>query len=344
MNRLESPLIAAVHADEFSPADEASRHVLGLSPLGLGTAQLGNLSRETTQSEAEETVQAAWEGGLRYFDTAPHYGLGLSELRLGNLLAQYPRDKFVVSTKVGRLLVPSPETAGQLDTEGFAVPADQKRVWDFSRDGILRSVEASLNRLGLDRIDVLYLHDPDNHFSQASTEGIETLAELRDQGLVSAIGAGMNDAAPLAELIERADIDLVMCAGRFTLLDSSALDHLLPIALSRGVGVVAAGVFNSGLLASPRPQPTTTFDYQPAPDQLVLKANLIADICEAHGVTLPAAALGYVSRHPAVVSTVVGARGRTQVDECVARAADTIPAALWTDLERAGLIPEVSWS
>ena len=237
----------------------ASRHGLArtggpqLTELGLGLAQFGNLYRETTDAEAAGAFDAAWSAGIRYFDTAPHYGIGLSERRIGAMLVDRPRDDFVISTKVGRLLVPSPETADRSDDEGFAVPATTRRVFDFSRDGILRSVEASLTRTGLDRFDILYLHDPDDHFEQASTEGIGALIELREQGVVRAVGAGMNHSAPLAELIRRADVDLVMVAGRHTLLEPNGYERLLPLAEERNVGVVAAGVYNSGLLGSPRP-------------------------------------------------------------------------------------------
>jgi len=320
----------------------ATSRGLELTELGLGTAQLGNLYRETSPDETEATLASAWEGGIRYLDTAPHYGLGLSERRVGAWLRERPRDEFVLSTKVGRLLVPSPETADQQDDEGFAVPADRRRVFDFSRDGVLRSVEESLERLGLDRIDVLYLHDPDDHFEQASTEGIGALIELREQGVVRAVGAGMNAAAPLAELIRRADVDLLMCAGRFTLLDGAALDELLPLALERGVGIVAAGVFNSGLLGRSRPSPDATFDYGPVPPALLARATRIAEVCEAHGTSLPEAAVAYVLRHPAVVSVVLGSRGRAQVEQNLARATTHVPDALWSELSAAGLIQEFS--
>ncbi|MEV4048288.1 aldo/keto reductase, partial [Streptomyces sp. NPDC049744] len=219
-----------------------------LTELGLGAAQLGNLFRETSDADAQGAVDAAWDSGVRYFDTAPHYGLGLSERRLGAALARRPRAEYTVSTKVGRLLVPSPETAHRQDDGGFAVPASFRRVWDFSRDGILRSLEGSLTRLGLDHVDIVYLHDPDDHWRQASTTGVDTLVELRDQGVVKAVGAGMNQAAMLTEFVRRSDVDLVMVAGRHTLLDRSARDELLPLARKRGVGVVAAAGYNSGLL------------------------------------------------------------------------------------------------
>lgn len=323
------------------PMPTRTHRGLSLTELGLGAAQLGNLGRVTPDDAVQEVVDAAWARGVRYFDTAPHYGLGLSERRLGAQLGSRSRDEYVVSTKVGRLLVPSPETAGERDTGGFDVPADLVRWWDFSRDGILRSVEASLERTGFDRFDILYLHDPDDHFDQASTEGIGALIELREQGMVTAVGAGMNHAAPLAELIRRADVDIVMCAGRFTLLDGEALDDLLPLAQTRGVGVVAAAVYNSGLLSTSRPAAGALYDYRPAPPELIARTDRIADICEAHAVTLPDAAVAYVLRHPAVVSVVVGARTALQVEEAVARTLTEVPADLWNELEGAGLIAPI---
>ncbi|WP_084800709.1 aldo/keto reductase, partial [Promicromonospora kroppenstedtii] len=234
-----------------------------LTTLGLGAAPAGNLYRATTDDEAYATFQAAWDAGIRYFDTAPHYGLGLSERRLGAYLRTRPRDELVISTKVGRLLVPSPETADRRDPEMFDVPATSRRVWDFSRDGVLASIEASLERTGLDRIDVAYLHDPDEHWTQAAHEALPALVELRDQGVVGAIGAGMNQSAMLARFVRETDVDVVMCAGRFTLLEQPALADLLPAAAERGVAVVAAAVYNSGLLAQDRPPSDATYDYAP---------------------------------------------------------------------------------
>jgi D-threo-aldose 1-dehydrogenase len=199
-------------------------------------------------------------------------------------------------------------------------------------------VEDSLERTGLERFDILYLHDPDDHFEQASTEGIGALIELREQGLVSAVGAGMNHAAPLAELIRRADVDLVMCAGRFTLVDDEALSELLPLAVERKVGVVAAAVYNSGLLGTPRPAPDAMFNYEAATAALIARVNRIADVCESHGVTVPDAAIAYVLRHPAVVSVVLGARGTHQVHSNVQRAQAVVPPALWEELADEGLI------
>jgi D-threo-aldose 1-dehydrogenase len=309
-----------------------------LTELGLGTSPFGNLYRESTDAEASEAVAVGWAGGVRYFDTAPHYGLGLAERRLGEAVRDLPRDEFVVSTKVGRALVPTPENVDQLDDDGFHVPAAFRREWDFSRDGILRSFEQSLERLGLDRVDVLYLHDPDNHWEAASTTGVDTLVELRDQGVVSAIGAGMNQSAMLAEFVRRCDVDLVMLAGRYTLLDQSALDDLLPLALERRVGVVAAGVYNSGLLSKPVVSDDSHFEYQAAPTELVERARAIARICGEHGVTLPDAAVQFPLRHPAVVSAVLGARNGGQAEGGLERAAAVIPDALWDDLEAQGYL------
>jgi D-threo-aldose 1-dehydrogenase len=319
--------------------NRATRRGLHLTELGLGLAQFGNLYRETSDEEAAGAIDAAWESGIRYFDTAPHYGLGLSEGRAGALLRERPRDEFVISSKVGRLLVPSPENADREDDEGFAVPAASRRVFDFSRDGILRSVEASLQRTGLASLDILYLHDPDDHhFEQASTEGIDALIELRDQGVVKAVGAGMNQSAALVELIRRADVDLVMVAGRYTLLEQGAALELLPIALERGVGVVVAGVYNSGLLSSPRAADDAKYNYEAAPRELIGRANAIAEICERHGVTLPDAALAFPLLHPAVVSVVVGARNDAQVHGTLARYSTPIPDDLWGDLHAANFL------
>ena len=310
---------------------------VNLSPLGLGAAQLGNLYRETTEAEAAGAVEAAWDGGIRYFDTAPHYGLGLSERRLGALLAQYPREDFVVSTKVGRLLVDSPETATEQDPD-FVVPATRRRVWDFSRDGVRRSLEESLERLGLDHVDVVYLHDPDEHWHEASTQAVPALVELRDEGVIRAVGVGMNQTPMLTRFIRETDIDLVLCAGRYTLLEQGALADLMPAALERTVGVVIAGVFNSGLLARPRPPADAHYNYAPAPAELLAKANQIADICERHGVTLPDVALAFVRAHPAVVSTVVGARGGEQVESVLAHSRTPVPVEVWEELRSAWLL------
>lgn len=317
----------------------ATKRGLEVTELGLGAAQFGNLYRETTDEQVSGAMDAAWSAGIRYFDTAPHYGVGLSERRLGAALRERPRDEYVISTKVGRLLEPSPQTAHLRDADGFDVPADPVRRFDFSRSGILRSVEESLERTGLDRFDILYLHDPeDEHFEQAATEGVGALIELREQGLVSAIGAGMNASEPLAELIRRADVDLVMLAGRYTLLEQGAADELLPLALERGVGIVNAGVYNSGLLSKNRPPADAHFNYETAPPELIERANRLADVCEAHGVSLPTAALAFGLQHPAVVSVVLGVRDAVQLRDNIERFETPIPPELWSDLRAAGLL------
>ncbi|WP_030491598.1 aldo/keto reductase [Micromonospora chokoriensis] len=309
-----------------------------LSELGFGAAQGGNLYRTTVDDEFASAVDAAWAAGVRYFDTAPHYGLGLSERRLGAALRQRPRDEYVVSTKVGRLLVPSPQDAHLRDSDGFDVPATHRRVWDFSRDGVLRSIEASLERTGLDRIDVVYLHDPDDHWEQAAHEAVPALIDLRDQGVVGAIGAGMNQSAMLTRFVRETDVDVMMCAGRYTLLEQGAADDLLPAAENRGVGVVIAGVYNSGLLSRDRPPADAVYNYQQAPAELIDRARRIAAVCETYGVTLPQAALAFVRRHPAVVSTVVGVRNEAQVVEAVRRSEVAVPEELWDALAAAGLL------
>src|SRR5262245_26503527 len=285
--------------------DGVSRLRLPMPPAGFGAAQLGNLFRETSDAEAARAVDAAWAAGFRYFDTAPHYGLGLSERRLGSALAQRERGEMLVSTKVGRLLVPSPGTADLRDDEGFAVPASTRRAWDFSADGVRRSLEASLERLGLDRIVIVYVHDPDDHWDAASKSAVPALVALREQGVVDAIGVGMNQSAMPAEFVRRHDIDLVMLAGRFTLLDQSALDDRLPVAADREVGIVAAGVYNSGLLSLPRPASGGMYDYKPAPLELVDRAVRLAPVCESHGVELPTAAIRFPLGDPAGVAIVV---------------------------------------
>lgn len=315
-----------------------------LTEIGLGAAQLGNLYRVIDDATATATVDAAWDAGIRYFDTAPHYGLGLSERRLGEALASRPRNEFVLSTKVGRLLVEDPAGEVRPDDDGFAVTSSLRRIWDFSRDGILRSVEGSLQRLGTDRLDIVYLHDPDEHWEQAATTGVEALIELRDQGVVSAVGAGMNQSAMLAEFVRRCDVDIMMVAGRYTLLDQSAASDLLPAAAERGVAIVAAAIYNSGLLSSDRPRDGARFDYRDAPADLIAKANAIADLCQEYGATLPAAAVAFPLRSLLVTSVVVGMRGASQVASTVDRYNAELPDALWQQLDASGLVGRVSES
>jgi D-threo-aldose 1-dehydrogenase len=312
---------------------------LALSELSLGGAQLGNLYREVSDADALATVERAWQLGVRYFDTAPHYGLGLSEQRLGAALRSHPRDAYVLSSKVGRLLEPAAKPVG-LDDEGFVVPATHRRVFDFSRDGILRSLSGSLERLGVERLDIVYLHDPDDHVDEVLATGYPTLAELRGEGLVQAIGAGMNDAAPLATLVRETDLDVVMLAGRYTLLEQQSLDELMPLCEARGVGVVVAGVFNSGLLARRSPSLGARYDYADASPELVERARAIAVVCERYETTLPAVALAFPAAHSAVVSVCVGARSASQIERNAALLNQPIPPAVWTELKALGLLRE----
>jgi D-threo-aldose 1-dehydrogenase len=308
-----------------------------VTTFGFGAAGIGNLYAEVSDADAEAALQAAWDAGVRYFDTAPHYGLGLSERRIGKFLAGVPRNEYVVSTKVGRLLEPSDGTGLDLDN-GFAVPANQRRVWDFSADGIRRSVESSLERLGLGRVDVLLLHDPDNHWEQAAGEGFPALAELRSQGAVGAVGVGMNQWEMPARFIRETSIDVVMLAGRYTLLEQSAAGEFLPLCVEHGVSVLAAGVFNSGLLARPKVADDAKYNYEQAPRELVVRAQRIAAVCERHGATLPQAAVQFVLRHPSVASVVLGVKSAGQAVRNAELFAAPVPEALWDDLRSEGLL------
>lgn len=318
------------------------RPAVRLTRLGFGGAPVGNLYTAVTDEHAGATADAAWDTGIRYFDTAPHYGLGLSESRLGAALAARPRATFTLSTKVGRLLEPSPargRPAGR-DTEGFDVPAAFRRVRDYSRDGVLRSLEASLRRLGLDRIDIALVHDPDDHWEEASGQAVPALCELRDQGVVGAVGVGMNQSAMLTRFVTETDVDIVMCAGRYSLLEQPALADLLPAALRRRVGVVAAGVFNSGLLARAEVPGEATYDYQPAPPETLRRARDLAAVCRDHGTSLPAAALHFALAHPAVVSAALGMADPRHVLDNTALLDRPPPPALWEDLRARRLLGE----
>ncbi|WP_067178935.1 aldo/keto reductase [Microtetraspora niveoalba] len=308
---------------------------LALPRLGLGGAPIGNLFTAVTDEDARAAVEAAWRAGVRLYDTAPHYGLGLSERRLGAALAG--RSGHVLSTKVGRLLVPSDAGGGTRgkDDEGFDVPAGHRRVWDFSRDGVLRSLEESLERLGVPSVDIVLIHDPDGHPREALEEAYPALAALRDQGAVRAIGVGMNQWELPARFVRETDIDVVMLAGRYTLLDQSGLP-LLDACAERGVRVLAAGVFNSGLLATDRP--SGTFDYRPAPAELVARARGVAAVCERHGVTLPRAAAAFPLRHPAVSTVVLGARSAAEAGRNAALLDRPVPEDLWAELVAEGLL------
>ncbi|MEV5440588.1 aldo/keto reductase [Streptomyces sp. NPDC052682] len=307
-----------------------------VSALSFGAGAIGNLYTEVSEEQARDAVEAAWQRGIRYFDTAPHYGLGLSERRLGAVLRRHPRSAYTLSTKVGRRLEPADQGGDDL-ANGFAVPATHRRVWDFSADGIRRTLEASLERLGLDRVDVVYLHDPDQHGEAAFREGYPALEKLRSEGVVGAIGAGMNQAEMLTRFVRDTDVDVVLCAGRYTLLDQSALTGLLPAAHERGVSVVIGGAFNSGLLADPRPG--ATYNYTAAPTELLHRALRLKAVADRHGTTLRAAALAFCAAHPAVASVLVGARSAHEVRDCAHQFKVRVPAAFWQELRAKGLLP-----
>jgi D-threo-aldose 1-dehydrogenase len=300
-----------------------------VSALALGGAPIGGMYEPVPADVAVATVRRALEHGLTYVDTAPHYGLGRGEELIGRGLAGAPRASYVVSTKVGRLVVPL-APGEPPEPEGFAEPPPYKRRWDWSRDGIRRSLAESLDRLGLDRVEVVYMHDPDDHEDEVYATGFPALAELRDEGVILAIGAGMNQTPMLTRFVERLDLDVVLCAGRYTVLDRTAEGDLLPACLRRGVSVVIGGAFNSGLLADPRPG--ATFNYVPAAEPLVARAIELRDRCAAYGVPLRAAALRFPLRHPAVASVLVGCRTPGEVDDNVAMFGHDIPDALWADL------------
>lgn len=318
------------------PVHALGRSGVEVTGLGFGAAAIGNLFTEVTEEEAHDAVSAAWGAGIRYFDTAPHYGIGLSERRLGAALREHPRSAYTISTKVGRRLEPTQGPAGDDLANGFAVPATHHRVWDFSADGVRRTLEASLERLGVDHVDVVYLHDPDDHAESAFREAYPALEKLRSEGVVRAIGAGMNQAEMLTRFVRDTDVDVVLCAGRYTLLDQSALTELLPAAVERGTSVVIGGAFNSGLLADPRPG--ATYNYAAASGELLDRALRMKSVADRHGITLRAAALAYCAAHPAVAGVLVGTRTAAEVRDCAEQFAVTVPEAFWQELRDTGLL------
>lgn len=308
-------------------------------PLSYGAANVGNLHHALTDDDAWSLLDTAWECGVRYFDTAPHYGLGLSERRLGAFLSTRPREQFLVSTKVGRLLVPDPGGSERLDLENdFVVPAMHRRVWDFSASGIRRSLEQSLERLGLDRVDILYLHDPERHgLAEALRTGVPALAGLRDEGLVTHVGLGSMSHAALLEGARTGALDLLMVAGRLTLADQSAAD-VLPTAARHGTAVVAAAVFNSGLLAEAHPSSDGLYEYAAPGPETLRRVREIADVCADFDTDLPTAALHFPLRHPLVRTVVAGGATPEQVRQNARRITTPPPEALWTALSDKGLV------
>lgn len=305
--------------------------------LGFGSAPIGNLYRDIDDETAIAAVTEAWDLGIRYFDTAPHYGLGLSERRLGEALSAQPREQFLLSTKVGRLIRPAPRPT-DLDDEGFMVPGDRVRVRDYSGDGVRRSIDESLERLGTDHIDIVYIHDPDDYWAEAIDGAAPMLSQLRDEGVIGAWGAGMNQSEMLARFVRETDIDLVMQAGRYTLLEQGGREELIPECERRGVGIVNVGVFNSGILANEDPLAQAKYNYEEAPDEIVHKAQKLSVLAAAHGTTLPAVALAFSLRDPAVTNVTVGMRTPDQVRRNVDLFRQTVPVAFWDEAVATGLL------
>jgi len=322
-------------------APVSARSDLVLPALGYGAANVGNLHRALTEDEAFAVLEAAWDAGVRYFDTAPHYGLGWSERRLGAFLRTKPRDAFVLSSKVGRLLVPDPGGADRLDLDNdFHVPAALRRQWDFSAAGVRRSLEESLERMGLDRIDLLYLHDPDRHDLERDLDsGAAALDALKAEGLIRAAGLGSMSTAALERGAASGALDVLMVAGRLTLAEQPALERVVPACERTGTGIVTASVFNSGILARDDPGEDARYEYGAAPAALLAKVRRIAAACRAFGVPLPAAALQYTLRFGPVAAVVAGSSRPAQIRQNAEWFALDIPEDLWSRLAAEGLIP-----
>ena len=332
----------------FDPTARArlGRTRVEVTRLGFGSAEIGGLYAPVPDDAAIGLVRHAWNAGVRYFDTAPLYGYGNAERRVGAALRDHPRDSYALSTKVGRVLVPidqvpagadiDHQAAGGRDDAFYAGTPAVRVVFDYSADGVRRSIEASLERLGLERIDIAYIHDPDDHWEAAIGGAFPGLARLREEGVLGAIGAGMNQSAMLARFAREGDFDVFMVAGRYTLLDQDAMSELLPLCEEKGIAVVAVGLMNSGLLADPRPG--ARFNYMPAPPALVDRAQRIAAVCARHDVPLRAAAIQFPLGHPAVAAIASGVRRVEHFDEYPAFLRLPIPDEMWAELRAQGLI------
>lgn len=318
----------------MNPADQVplGRTDVLVTRLGLGLAPLAGLFSAVGDEQAYATVERGWQLGVRYFDTAPLYGNGLSERRGGHVLATKPREEFTLSTKVGRLLVPGGDGAQEI----WAEPAEVAPVWDFSAEATARSLDESLDRLGLDRVDVVHIHDPENHYQAAVTTSRPALVELREQGRIGAVSVGTNRPDVLVDFARTGDFDCFLLAGRYTLLDQSGLTELLPLCLEKNISVIIGGVYNSGVLADPKPD--ATFDYAPCPPDLRARALAIQDVCARYQVPLRAAAVQFPFGHPAVATVLVGTRSPEEVADAVEMMSRPIPPELWRDLKRGGLL------
>lgn len=302
--------------------------------LALGTAPLGGWPEATDPTTAAETIKAAWDAGLRFFDTAPLYGHGRSEEWLGQALARYPRDEFAIATKVGRLLRPGPPQEPVI----FKGTPPVNPVFDFSHEGTQRSLEESLERLRLDRVDIAHIHDPDDHIELAMSGAYRALRELRSNRVVRAVGAGANSAETLTRLAKDGDFDCFLLAGRYTLLEQGALDNLLPVCAERGISLIAGGVFNSGVLIDPKPG--AHYNYLQAEHSVIDCSRRITEVCHRHNVPVKAAALQFPLGHPAVASVLTGVRTPAELAENVAAFELHIPPELWLDLKRQHLLRE----
>jgi D-threo-aldose 1-dehydrogenase len=317
---------------------ELGRSGIKTSTLSFGAAGIGNLFREVSDAEANDALSSSYEGGVRYFDTAPHYGLGLSERRVGEFLRNKNRSEIVISTKVGRLIRDNPNSDGGHDDQGFMVSNRLHRVLDYSYDGVMKSIEESLERLGIEKIDIVFVHDPDDHEKEAMEGAFPALEKLRSEGVIRSYGAGMNQSAMLSRFAANTELDVVMCAGRFSLLEQPALADLLPTAIKRNVSVVAAGVFNSGILATDSPSSSSHYNYAPAPAEIVDKAQRLARACQDAGYSLPQVAAQFPLLHPAIKVVCLGARNGEQSQRNVGLFEQEIPRDFYASLAASGLI------
>lgn len=323
---------------------------VALTELGFGGAPLGNLYRAISDDEARGILDTAWAGGVRYYDTAPLYGLGLSETRLNPFLRDKPRDEYVLSSKVGRLILPCAEEFRTGVGKWFEVP-QRREQYDYTYDGVMRSFEHSFARLGVERIDILYVHDL-CIFTHGSKEvsdmrieeffggrGYDAMVSLRDQGLIKAIGGGINEWEVCQTLAERGDFDLFLLAGRYTLLEQEALNSFLPLCEKRGIGIVTGGPYNSGILATGA-KPGAYYNYDPAPQHIIEKVNAIEAVCRDHGVRMVDAAFHFPLLHPTHLSVIPGGQGVSEMEANLAAAQAEIPPELWADLKAKGLMRE----
>jgi D-threo-aldose 1-dehydrogenase len=321
---------------------------LDFTELGFGSAPIGNLYRAISENDAQATLNAAWDSGVRYFDTAPLYGLGLSETRLNHFLRGKKRDEYVISTKAGRLLQKC-EPEERTGIGKFFDTPSRRQIYDYSYDGVMRSLEFSLERLGLDWVDILHVHDLCifTHGSKAASDariaaffdtgGYDAMIALRDQGVVKAIGGGINEWEVCQTLTERGDFDLFLLAGRYTLLEQEALISFLPLCQKRGIGIVLGGPYNSGILATGVKQ-GAQFNYSNAPQSVIDKVARIEAVCARHGVPMIEAALQFPLFHPSVVSVIPGGQSASEVTSNRKFLDAVIPAALWADLKAEGLM------